>query len=120
MDRREFLKHCLTLGALGAVSRICPAFAGMEVPALKTGKTAKTVIELWIWGGPCQLESFDPKPKADRNYNGGRGQIPTNVDGIFLSEYMKELAKVADKFSIIRSMTHPFAGHETATYLMQT
>ena len=49
MERREFLKHCLTLGALGAVSRICPAFAGMEVPAkMKTGKTAKTVIELWI------------------------------------------------------------------------
>ena len=121
MERREFLKHCLTLGALGAVSRLCPAFAGLEVPAkMKTGKTAKSVIELWIWGGPCQLESFDPKPNADRNYNGGRGAIPTNVDGIFLSQYMKELAKVADKFSIIRSMTHPFAGHETATYLMQT
>ena len=121
MDRREFLKSCLTLGALGAAARLCPAFAGLETPAkMKMGKTAKSVIELWIWGGPCQLEAFDPKPKAPYNYNGGRGAIPTNVDGIFVSQYMPELAKIADKYSIIRSMTHPFAGHETATYLMQT
>jgi len=121
MDRREFLKRCLTLGAFGAAARCCPAFAGLEVPArMKMSKTAKCVIELWIWGGPCHLESFDPKPQADRNYNGGRGAIPTNVDGIFVSQYLPELAKIADKYSIIRSMTHPFAGHETATYLMQT
>ena len=121
MDRREFLKTCLTLGMLGAVSRLSPAFAGLELPAKsKTVKTAKSVIELWIWGGPCQLESFDPKPEASRDYNGGHGAIPTNVDGIFISDYMPELAKIADKYSIIRSMTHPYNGHETATYLMQT
>ena len=53
MDRREFLKSALTLGVLGSVARFSPAFAGME-PAPKgrfsTGK-AKSVIELWIWGG---------------------------------------------------------------------
>lgn len=121
MDRREFLKDCLTLGALGAAARLCPGFAGVEnTGKMKMGKTAKSVIELWIWGGPSHLESFDPKPKADYNHNGGRGAIPTNVDGIYLSKYLPELAKIADKFSIIRSMTHPFPGHETATYLMQT
>ena len=121
MDRREFLKDCLTLGALGAAARLCPAFAGIENSGkMKMGKTARSVIELWIWGGPSHLESFDPKPQSDYNHNGGRGAIPTNVDGIYLSKYLPELAKVADKFSIIRSMTHPFAGHETATYLMQT
>ena len=121
MDRREFLKKCLTIGAFSAAARISPAFAGLETPvSLRTSKIAKTVIELWIWGGPCHLESFDPKPEADRNYNGGRGAIPTNVDGIFVSQYLPELARTADKYSIIRSMTHPFAGHETATYLMQT
>ena len=121
MDRREFLKRCLTLGAFGAAARLCPAFAGLEpTGAVKMSKTAKTVIELWIWGGPCHLESFDPKPNAGRDYNGDHGAIPTNVDGIYVSEYLPELAKIADKYSIIRSMTHPFAGHETATYLMQT
>lgn len=121
MDRREFLKHCLTLGVLGAVAKASPAFAGTE-PTRKnrTGGGARSVIELWIWGGPCQLESFDPKPDAGRAINGGHGQIPTNVDGIFVSDYLPELAKQADKYSIIRTMTHPFFGHEQATYLMQT
>ena len=122
MDRREFLKSVLTIGVLGGMARISPAFAGMELR--KGGKftsgKARSVIELWIWGGPCQLEAFDPKPKASRDYNGGRGAIPTNVDGVSISEYMPNLAKIADKYSIIRSMTHPFRGHETATYLMQT
>ncbi|OQA85701.1 MAG: hypothetical protein BWY31_01731 [Lentisphaerae bacterium ADurb.Bin242] len=121
MDRREFLKSVLTLGVLGAVTRVCPLFAGMEPKAKnRTLGSAKSVIEIWIWGGPCQLEAFDPKPLADRNYNGGHKAIPTNVDGIFVSEYLPELAKQADRYSIIRSMTHPHRGHESATYLMQT
>lgn len=121
MDRREFLKHCMTLGVLGAAAAGSKAFAGVEVPKkTRTSGGARSVIELWIWGGPCQLESFDPKPGAGELYNGGRGQIPTNVDGLFLSEYLPQLAKQADKFSVIRSMTHRFFGHEAATYLMQT
>lgn len=121
MKRREFLKRALTLGVLGSVVKASPAFAGVETPVRnRTSGRAKSVIELWIWGGPSHLESFDPKPAASRDYNGGHGAIPTNVDGIFLSDYMPEMAKIADKFSIIRSMTHPFFGHETATYLMQT
>ena len=52
MDRREFLKRCLTLGVLGSVSRACPAFAGLETKKKnRTSGKAKSVIELWIWGG---------------------------------------------------------------------
>ena len=121
MDRREFLKTALTVGVLGAVARMSPAFAGLETkPRHRTSGKAKSVIELWIWGGPCQLEAFDPKPDAPNEYNGGHKAIPTNVDGVFVSDYMPQLAKIADKYSIIRTMTHPFNGHETATYLMQT
>ena len=121
MDRREFLKSALTLGVLGCAAKASPAFAGVETTAKqRTSGTAKSVIELWIWGGPSQLESFDPKPNAPRDYNGGHGAIPTNVDGIQVSKCLPELAKIADKYSIIRSMTHPCRGHETATYLMQT
>lgn len=121
MKRREFLKAALTCGVLGSVAKVCPAFAGLETPVKsRTSGRAKSVIELWIWGGPSHIESFDPKPQASHDYNGGHGAIPTNVDGLFLSDYMPQMAKIADKFSIIRSMTHPFRGHETATYLMQT
>lgn len=81
---------------------------------------AKTVIELWMWGGPSQLESFDPKPDAPADYNNGLKAIPTNVPGLSIHEWWPELAKCADLYSVVRTMTHPHAGHETATYLMQT
>ena len=81
---------------------------------------AKAVIEIWLWGGPSQLETFDPKPDAGNEYNNGKKAIKTNVEGIEISEYLPKLAKIADKYSIIRSMTHGINGHETATYIMQT
>ncbi len=81
---------------------------------------ARSVIEIWVWGGPSQLETFDPKPAAPKDYNNGLKAIPTNVPGIQIGELLPKLAQQADKYSIIRTMTHPFNGHEVATYLMQT
>lgn len=83
-------------------------------------KPAKSVIEIWLWGGPSQLETFDPKPNASRDYNGGLKSIPTNVPGIDIHEWWPKLAECAHLYSLIRSMTHKQFGHETATYLMQT
>jgi len=83
-------------------------------------KPARSVVEIWQWGGPSQLDTFDPKPAASRDYNGGLKAIPTNVPGLEIHEWWPELAKCADLFSVIRSMTHGESGHETATYLMQT
>lgn len=81
---------------------------------------AKSVIEIWVWGGPSQLETFDPKPLADKAYNNGLNAIPTVIPDIEISEMLPKLAQQADKFSIIRSLTHTQNGHEIATYLMQT
>ena len=83
-------------------------------------KPAKSVVEIWQWGGPSQLETFDPKPNASRDYNGGLKAIPTNVPGMEIHEWWPELAKCADLYSLIRSMTHKQFGHESAAYLMQT
>jgi len=82
-------------------------------------KPARTVIEIWLWGGPSQLETFDPKPDASRDYNNGLKAIMT-PSGFPLHEWMPKLAKCSELYSVIRTMTHPHAGHETATYLMQT
>lgn len=123
MDRREFLKSLAAFAALGAVAYVAgrPLAALAAEPAAKPLRArAKSVIEIWVWGGPSQIETFDPKPNAPRDYNGGFKAIPTNVPGIQISEFFPLLAKHADKYSIIRTMTHPFPGHETATYLMQT
>src|ERR1017187_7094917 len=82
---------------------------------------AKSVIQLWMAGGPTQTDTFDPKPGAGEDYAGPlRRPIGTNVAGMQISELLPLLAKQADKYTIIRSLTHNDNGHETAAYIMQT
>ncbi len=82
---------------------------------------AKAMIQIWMWGGPSHLDTFDPKPDAGYDYCGPLNKpIPTNVDGIRIGELLPLLAQQADKYSIIRSMTHGINGHETAAYYVQT
>jgi len=117
MNRRKFLRLC----AAGCTVPVAMNLLGGKLYAATTAPTkAKSVIEIWLWGGPSQLETFDPKPNAGQDYTGGRKAIPTNIDGMYISDYLPKLAQQADKYSLIRSMTHGINGHETATYLMQT
>ncbi len=96
-----------------------PATHGRDAHA--TTAKAKAVIQIWMWGGPAHLDTFDPKPAAGNDYTGPLNHpIPTNVDGIMIGELLPLLAKQADKYSIIRSMTHGVNGHETAAYMVQT
>ena len=88
-------------------------------PASTTRKFATSVIEIWQNGGPCQLETFDPKPRAPYDYNNGLKSIKTNA-GFEVHEWLPELAKCADLYSVVRTLTHPFPGHEKAAYIMQT
>ena len=82
---------------------------------------ARAVIQIWMWGGPAHLDTFDPKPDAGYDYCGPLSNpIPTNVDGILIGELLPELAKLADRYAIIRSMTHGVNAHETASYMVQT
>jgi hypothetical protein len=94
-----------------------PGFAGKAASNVK----AKSVIQIWMWGGPSHLDTFDPKPEAGSDYTGPLDHpIPTNVEGVRISELMPLLAKQADKYTIIRSMTHGVNAHETASYMVQT
>jgi len=87
---------------------------------VKDGK-AKSVILLWMGGGPPHTDTFDPKPGAGPDYAGPYNKaIGTNVPGIQLGQKLPKLAKMADKFSILRGITHPHRGHEMGTYVMQT
>jgi hypothetical protein len=79
------------------------------------------VIQIWMWGGPAHTDTFDPKPEAGPDYTGPLTQtVETNVKGIRLGQLLPECAKVADKFSILRGMTHGVFSHETAAYMVQT
>lgn len=123
-SRRELLRYSLagTAGLMLADKFNLYALAA-EAQAPKTllkGK-AKSVIQVFLWGGMSHSDTWDPKPDAGYDYTGQfAATIPTNVKGIRLGELFPELAKQADKYSIIRSMTHRNNGHETAAYIMQT
>ena len=81
----------------------------------------KSVIQIFLWGGMSHNDTWDPKPGTGYDHLGDFDKvIPTNVDGIQLGSLFPKLAKQADKYSLIRSMTHGNNGHETAAYLMQT
>jgi hypothetical protein len=81
----------------------------------------KSVIQIFLWGGMSHNDTWDPKPGTGYDYLGEFDRvIPTNVKGIQLGALFPELAKQADKYALIRSMTHGNDGHETAAYLMQT
>ena len=80
---------------------------------------AKSVILIYLDGGPAQTDTFDPKPEAGRDVFGLlKGVIQTNVPEMVLGEKLPLLAQQADKFSLIRSMTHGVFAHETAHYSM--
>ena len=122
VTRRQALRNGLygTAGLLLA-DRLTPAAlaAAAAKPARKA--TAKSVIQVWLWGGMSHSDTWDPKPDAGYDYTGQfKDVIPTNVDGMRFGSLFPQLAKQADKFSLIRSMTHRNNGHETAAYLMQT
>jgi len=118
VSRREAMRRGL-LGAAGlwlAGGLDFPAFAAGPPPA-----RAKAVIQIWLWGGASHLDTFDPKPEAGNDYCGPfKTPIETNVPGIKICELLPLLAKQADKYSLIRSLTHGSNAHETASYMVQT
>ena len=88
----------------------------------KKGKAAKAkaCIVVWMAGGPSHLDTFDPKPEAPSDYRGTFKPIPTKVPGMQICEHLPELAKQADKFSLLRTVTHPSPSHEIASHIMLT
>ena len=93
----------------------------LTIGFVATAQRAKSVILIYLDGGPAQTETFDPKPNAGRNYYGNyKGVCKTNVEGIEIGEKLPLLATMADKYSIIRSMTHGSNAHETGHYAMIT
>ena len=106
------------LGSNALAAETQPDQAPQPAPA---NVKAKSVIQIFLWGGMSHNDTWDPKPETGRDYMGEFGTvIPTNADGIQIGALFPELAKQADKYSLIRSMTHGNNGHETAAYLMQT
>jgi uncharacterized protein (DUF1501 family) len=115
-DRRYFLRVG-SLSLFGSLS--LGDVLSLQAASPSSARTNDiSVILFWLQGGISQLESFDLKPDADVRYRSLYKSIPTNVPGFHVSEKLPELAKRADKYATIRSMTHPFADHNAACVMM--
>jgi hypothetical protein len=75
---------------------------------------------LFLKGGPPQLDTFDPKPEAPAEIRGEFGVIGTRAAGVFLSDQLPNLARQADKFTILRTLSHQDSTHSTAAFLVTT
>ena len=114
-DRRSFIK----LGSIAAFRWITLGGA-LEMAAQAAAKKGDdiSVIHLFLTGGMSQMDTFDPKPKARPEWRSKFQPIPTSVPGLQFTEHLPRCAKLANKFTVIRSMTHKTPVHVPACGLI--
>jgi hypothetical protein len=117
LSRRAFVRLGLAgLGSFGLADLL-----RRQSRATEPNRTSpKSILVLWLWGGPSHMETFDLKPDAPSEYRGDFNPIRTNVPGILISEHLPRLARLADKFALLRSMHHDSTGHVNSTHTLLT
>ncbi len=111
VQRRDFLK----VGALTGLGLSLPDFLRLARAGTATKGKAQAAIYIRLGGGPTHMDTFDLKPDAPAEYRGDLKPIKTNVAGMEISELLPNLAKVADKFTVLRGVSHTLAAHELGT-----
>ena len=106
LHRREFLRA----GTLAMGGITLPELLRQRAIADSQSRPT-SVILFWMWGGPSQLETYDMKPDAPSEFRGPLNPIKTNVPGMEICEYFPLQSKIADKFSIVRSLHHKMSSH---------
>ena len=109
LSRRSFLTAgSLALGGLSLTNLLSGRATAGDTASLATGKS---VVFLFLQGGPSQLETFDPKPEAPEGTRTITGTIPTTLPGVRFGEHLVRLAKLADRFSVVRNFQTNNNGH---------
>jgi hypothetical protein len=118
LSRREMLRAGgLSLLGLGAGDLLRQESArGASSPSPEGGSfgKAQACILLYLYGAPSQLETYDPKPEAPVEIRGQFQAIDTAVPGLQICEHLPRLARVLDRATVVRSMTHPYNIHSAA------
>lgn len=119
IPRRDFLQ--LGLGGLMGLgfADLLRLQARAEALSAKNSKRCNCIM-IWLDGGPSHYESFDPKPDAPAEIRGEFKSIPTSVPGVHFSEAIPQLAKVADKMAVLRSVCHKDPNHGGGNHYMMT
>lgn len=119
LDRRAWLQlGGLSLGALAAGAD--PSWGRLLAAEPRRLSKDFSVILFWANGGPSHLETFDLKPDAPKEIRGPFNPIRTNVPGVAISERLPRLAKLADKYALIRSLHHTRGEHSGGTHRFLT
>jgi hypothetical protein len=117
MGRRTFLK----VGGLGLAGFGLPQLLRAEAGRRSGHKArARSVILLFQFGGPSHLDTFDPKPDAPREIRGEFAAIPTKVLGVRVTEHLPRLARLADRYTLVRSVRHNRSNHNSGAYYSLT
>lgn len=112
-------RTAIKAGFLGCLGLSLPDLLRLQASGA-ADRNGKSVILMWLDGGPSQLETYDPKPEAPVEYRGPWGALQTNVPGMFVSESMPLHTKHADKMAFIRSLHHNTGDHFAAAHWMLT
>jgi len=117
VSRRELLQ----IGGAGLFGVSLPkVFAAQEAQEGFAGGKAKSVIFLFLFGGPSQLETFDMKPEAKREVRGPFRPVRARTPDLMICEHLGRMAKISHKYAVIRTMTHTYNDHSGAGHYMQT
>jgi hypothetical protein len=130
-SRREFLH----VGLVGGLGLSLPSFLRIRAQQAADGAAstgfhaaegakldakAKAVIQVFLPGGIAQQESFDPKPYAPVDYRGPFGSIDTKVVGLRFGQHFPRMAGIADRLTVVRTLSHGEAAHERGTHNLFT
>src|SRR5262245_60584980 len=110
LTRREFLRF----GAAAPIALSLNAAAGAAPGQTQIPGRAKSILLVWLWGGPSHLDLFDPKPAAPAEYRGPFATIATRTPGVRFTELVPRLAAMSDRFTLVRSNVNFDAGHREA------
>ncbi|MDX1925394.1 MAG: DUF1501 domain-containing protein, partial [Pirellulaceae bacterium] len=115
-------RQSLRIGSVGLIGGLTlPRLLELQATA-STGKpaTAKSVIFLFLEGGPSTIDMWDLKPEAPVEIRGPYKPISTNVPGTFVGEHCPLTAQICDKFTMLRSHSHKDNGHNTGYHYCMT
>lgn len=101
----------LQVGACSALGLGLPQWFSGKVQAVPKSARIKSVLLLWLWGGPSHHEMWDPKPNAPSKIRGSYRPIPTASPGMSIGELLPQCAKASNRFTILRSMSHDMKDH---------